>query len=260
MGIQVTPIPRLTVLTVPAFTLGTANAAGAAATSIASDATLLVFDTTDPAAVGTSAVVGSASTATRRDHVHAGIGGAGTVVNDAITRFDGTGGTAVQGYSSLSPTVSDAGIVSLTSGALKFPATAIASGDATTLDDYREGSWTPDLTFGGNKVGISYGTQIGSYTKIGNMVLLQGYFGLSSKGSSSGNAKLEGLPFATGSSPLPPVVLTLRQVSFADSPNGIIVGSLIEFGETTNAGVFSALTSANFADNSEVFLSILYKI
>jgi len=71
MAIHVTPIPRLTVLAAPAFTLGTANAAGSALTSIASDSTLLTFDTTLPAAVGTPAV-GVATVAPRRDHVHAG--------------------------------------------------------------------------------------------------------------------------------------------------------------------------------------------
>ena len=73
MSINVTPIPRLTVLTVPAFTLGTANAAGSADTSIASDSTLAVFSTTVPTDISTSTV--SASTGdnafgSREDHVH----------------------------------------------------------------------------------------------------------------------------------------------------------------------------------------------
>ena len=67
-----TPIPRLTSLTTPAFTLGTANAAGDALTAVASNSTLLAFDTTLPANVGTAAV-GSATTAPRRDHVHGGV-------------------------------------------------------------------------------------------------------------------------------------------------------------------------------------------
>jgi hypothetical protein len=73
MGISVTPIPRLTVLTAPAFTLGTANAAGAALTSIASDSTILTYDTTVPTTIsstGGSAGTGSATTAARRDHAH----------------------------------------------------------------------------------------------------------------------------------------------------------------------------------------------
>ncbi len=72
MTISVTPIPQLIELAAPAFTLGTANAAGAAATSVSSNSTLLVFDTTSPAATAATAAVGSATTAPRRDHVHAG--------------------------------------------------------------------------------------------------------------------------------------------------------------------------------------------
>jgi len=73
MSIQVTPIPRLTVLTAPAFTLGTANAAGAAITAVASNSTLLVYDTTVPTTIsssGGSAATGSATVSARRDHAH----------------------------------------------------------------------------------------------------------------------------------------------------------------------------------------------
>jgi len=72
MSISVTPIPRLIDLAAPAFTLGTANAAGTAATAVASDATLLAFDAVAPANVAASAVVGSATVSSRRDHVHVG--------------------------------------------------------------------------------------------------------------------------------------------------------------------------------------------
>lgn len=70
MAINVTPIPRLTTLTTPAFTLGTANAAGDAITAVASNSTLLAFDATVPASTGTAAT-GVATVAPRRDHVHA---------------------------------------------------------------------------------------------------------------------------------------------------------------------------------------------
>ena len=73
MSISVTPIPSLIDLAAPAFTLGTANAAGSAATAVARDSTLLAFDTTIPADIisGTS-TVGSATVTARRDHVHGG--------------------------------------------------------------------------------------------------------------------------------------------------------------------------------------------
>tara|TARA_R100001086_G_scaffold231503_1_gene152260 strand:- start:56 stop:658 length:603 start_codon:yes stop_codon:yes gene_type:complete len=73
MSIIVTPIPRLIDLTAPSFTLGTANAAGSAVTAVASDSTLLAFDTTLPDAItfGQSGAAGSATTTSRRDHAHA---------------------------------------------------------------------------------------------------------------------------------------------------------------------------------------------
>jgi hypothetical protein len=73
MSIVVTPIPRLIDLAVPAFTLGTANAAGAAETAVASNSTLLAFDAVVPDAItfGQSGDVGSAVVASRRDHAHA---------------------------------------------------------------------------------------------------------------------------------------------------------------------------------------------
>jgi hypothetical protein len=72
MSIRVTPIPKLIEMADPAFTLGTANAAGSAATAVASDSTLLVFDTTLPDAItfGQSGAAGSSTTAARRSHEH----------------------------------------------------------------------------------------------------------------------------------------------------------------------------------------------
>lgn len=72
MAIHVTPIPSTIELAAPAFTLGTANTAGAAVTAVSSNSTLLTFDTTNPAAVANSPAVGSAVVASRRDHVHGG--------------------------------------------------------------------------------------------------------------------------------------------------------------------------------------------
>lgn len=58
---------------VPALTLSTANAIGAANTYMRSDATLAIFDATAPSTqvMGDAAVVGTAAFASRRDHKHA---------------------------------------------------------------------------------------------------------------------------------------------------------------------------------------------
>jgi hypothetical protein len=203
MSINVTPIPRLIDLAAPAFTLGTANAAGSAVTAVASDATLLAFDTTDPAAVAASAVVGTATTAPRRDHVHPGIVGAGTVVDEAIARFNGTSGDSLQGYSSLSPTISDAGGITVTSGSLSWPATAISNAGANTMSDFEIGTWTPTLLDATLNAGESQGYEntAGHYLKIGPRVFIGCRIAMTSLGSLTGSeqANIGGLPFTSAS-------------------------------------------------------------
>ena len=74
MTIHVTPIPKLTEFGTPDLTLGVANAAGSAGvtTTIRTDASILMFDTTVVETNGTADATGDATTASRRDHVHLG--------------------------------------------------------------------------------------------------------------------------------------------------------------------------------------------
>ena len=66
------------------------------------------------------------------------------------------------------------GATATTSGAgITFPATQQASSDANTLDDYEEGTWTPNQGSGLAVVGaFSSG---GRYTKIGRQVFVSGF-------------------------------------------------------------------------------------
>ncbi len=67
---------------------------------------------------------------------------------------------------------------------------------ANALDDYEEGTWTPQISFGYNTYNQSYSYQQGQYTKIGNRVFLTCYVAFSNKGTASGVARLGGLPFS----------------------------------------------------------------
>jgi len=44
------------------------------------------------------------------------------------------------------------------------------TGSANKLDDYEEGTWTPSFNFDIGGTGITYGYQVGYYTKIGQLV------------------------------------------------------------------------------------------
>jgi hypothetical protein len=63
-----------------------------------------------------------------------------------------------------------------------------------------EGIWTPTLTFGGASNGIAYARQEGYYRKIGSLVVVWYWLALSSKGTSSGTAFVENLPFPAAGS------------------------------------------------------------
>jgi hypothetical protein len=72
----------------------------------------------------------------------------------------------------------------------------VASADANTLDDYEEGTFTPTLPAG--STGVSYTTQFGKYTKIGNVVYIHISIVISAVSSvpgAAGSAIIEGLPF-----------------------------------------------------------------
>ena len=81
-----------------------------------------------------------------------------------------------------------------TSDGLTFPATAVASADPNTLDDYEEGSWTPIITDGTNDA-TAGANNYGRYTKIGNRVLIHCFLETSSLGSVTGTLSVKGFPF-----------------------------------------------------------------
>lgn len=66
-------------------------------------------------------------------------------------------------------------------------------GEAATT--FPTGTFTPQLNFGGNAVGIVYGIQSGNYQLSGTWCTCAVWFNLNSKGSSTGNATITGWPF-----------------------------------------------------------------
>ena len=62
------------------------------------------------------------------------------------------------------------------------------------LNDYEEGTWTPEVKGSSGAVTASYNTQVGKYLKIGNWVYLTWVLGWSS-GSAGGEMRTTGFPF-----------------------------------------------------------------
>jgi len=81
---------------------------------------------------------------------------------------------------------------------ITFPATQSASSDASTLDDYEEGTWTP--TLGGTS---TYTIQAGTYVKVGKMVTVWFDFAVAAMGTGRTNGSITGLPFSSRVSSYP---------------------------------------------------------
>ena len=151
-----------------------------------------------------------------------------------------------------------------TAGQVAFPATANPSADANTLDDYEEGTFNFGVSFGGGTTGIAFSIQAGFYTKSGNMVHFNGYIVLTSKGSSTGAALITGLPFTSRNVAFQHGGVTIgfiEGITFANIISGDILAtaSAIRLGETTEAGVYTALTNADFADGSQIIIQGSYR-
>jgi len=124
---------------------------------------------------------------------------------------------------------------------------------------YETGGWTPELRFGGQNTGITYAFRGGQYTRIANVVYWTFAIELSSKGSASGIARIDGLPFDKGAG-LDFFHAVGRTINIA-VPSGqwlssYIVGTTVY--PATNTG--SYISSAEFANNSSLRASGFYFI
>ena len=81
----------------------------------------------------------------------------------------------------------------LSSGGITFNGDTAS---ANALDDYEEGTWTPDLQFNGTSQS-SYGSRTGGYVKIGRVVTATSR--ISGTTSATGVIKVFGLPYAPDS-------------------------------------------------------------
>lgn len=98
--------------------------------------------------------------------------------------------TTTIGVGNATPSASGSGI--------SFPATQSASTDPNTLDDYEEGTWTPNQGVGLTVVGAFASS--GKYIKTGTNILIEGFINpATSVATTAGTIICTNTPFATGS-------------------------------------------------------------
>jgi hypothetical protein len=141
---------------------------------------------------------------------------------------------------------------------ITFPATQSASTDANTLDDYEEGTWTPSI--GGT---AAYSVQNGTYTKIGRVVTLHCYFGITDIGTGS-TTVISGAPF-TAASYGGDAGSTLRFNTGVGGGNIVFIqptidesGTTIRFAGLTAAASSSTSTLTVFGTSANVAFTLTY--
>jgi hypothetical protein len=142
------------------------------------------------------------------------------------------------------------------------PAVTSISFDSGTnaLDAYVETTaWTPELEFGGASTGISYSLQQGFYTRIGDIVYAQVFIVLTSKGTATGNARVENFPLTFRNIEQFTKYAYVVNVTFNNTAWVVPVGSSTALGlfQQTSGGFYGFLTDANFANNSTVSFSVM---
>jgi hypothetical protein len=185
------------------------------------------------------------------------------IISDSTLMF-GSGSLGAERMRITSAGVLDIGTGAGAVGQIQFPATQVPSANANTLDDYEEGTFTAGIAFGGASVGVTYdATPTCTYTKIGRQVTVTGRVGLSSKGSSTGDATITGLIFPsanTGNAGYGSSSIIMNSVTFANQyaanipPNS----TSIFLQENSLLGTYSALTDADFSNGSNLLFTATY--
>jgi hypothetical protein len=147
-----------------------------------------------------------------------------------------------------------------TSGTPYVTGISFDSGTNTLSSYINSSSWTPVLQFGGATTGITYSTQTGRYTRIGNLVYFTCNVVLTSKGSATGTAKITGLPVAAGQ-------LAIVQIRFGIVTFSGWVAARIDAGDsqigidqTASLGSPTQWNDTNFSNTSFFAVSGCYQV
>ena len=129
--------------------------------------------------------------------------------------------------------------------------------------NYAQGTWTPQLAFGGLSTGITYSQQLGTYTRIGNIVFINVLLAVTNIGSATGAATVTGLPITSGA-----MVSNLFMVLINDPAGGSYTTGIIPAASTfinmytivASTGVAAQLTNGNFVNSNGIRIQGSYTL
>lgn len=129
---------------------------------------------------------------------------------------------------------------------------------------YEVGTWTPTLRFGGATTGITYGAQVGNWTRIGELVYANFRIALASKGTAVGTADIVGLSFTAANprdigSVIDCVVGMGGGTALPGTPYIVMSGSTL-FPAAATTTTRQQLSNAHFDNNADIRASITFRI
>merc|ERR1712072_648909 len=167
-----------------------------------------------------------------------------------------------------SVTISDGDLVIGTAGhGIDFSATSDASGATSELlDDYEEGTWTPTV-YSSSAGNFTYATngQLGIYTKVGNIVHVNGFVQATVGGTETGQVRLGSLPFTVSNTGANYAQVLINDYGNFDSYDGH-VGGYVYPGQTyvilifSKEGNSSTISTIQWGTNTYIYFSITYRV
>jgi hypothetical protein len=128
------------------------------------------------------------------------------------------------------------------------------------------GTWNPDLQFGGGNTGRTYNNVTGLYVRVGRLIVVNCVFQLAAKGSSTGNAIVQdsgGVLAALGT----PTTVATGIVNFDTMTSSLVGMQVMQIGTafylqglTAAATTMSTLTHAAFANTTTIRFTVSYFI
>ena len=146
-------------------------------------------------------------------------------------------------------------------GNVAFPATQSASSDANTLDDYEEGTWTPQFSSSG--ADATMGAATGYYVKIGRLVMINGFCVTTDVSGLAVSSYIQDLPFTCTSDTTASNVVVFTNCGGLAITAGTYITGIIDRNTTdirlqlwdSAVGTSHLITTSEWTDNGSGYFS-----
>lgn len=218
--------------------------------------------------VTTLATVVVAGTNTKITYNNKGLVTAGSAATLASSDYanQGTTTTVLHGNAAGNPSWAAVSLTADVSGTLPVAnggtgvTTSLGTGEGNVVLGSTS-TFTPALNFGGGSTGITYSTQTGHYSQLGNLVFFAISIALTSIGSDTGEVTITGLPVSAARAAafsLAPQNITYASTVIATV--SVLTPTILNLYQSVSGSPHAALDDTNFSNTSSLIISGVYMV